>query len=127
MSLREHAVLLEIAVFVPSEPNDDKIEHGEHEEEDGVREDVAIELIDDEEDEHDDGGRIRPKLVAEESGDQNYLDEAVGDEIERGEPAGLCEERGQRVLEVRGEEIVRVFDILVLDERHGEVHQNAWE
>ncbi len=122
MSLREHAVLLEIAVFVPSEPNDDKIEHGEHEEEDGVREDVAIELIYDEQSEHDDGGRIRPKLVAEESGDQDYLDEAMAHEIEGDEPAGLREERRQRVLEMRSEEVVRVFDVLVLDKCHCQIH-----
>ncbi len=117
----ECVVLLEIAVFVPRKSDNDKIEDGKEYEKDGVREGVAVKLVNDKESEHDDGGRIRPEFVAQESRDQHRFDEAVAHKVECSKPTGLRKERGHRVLEVGGEEVVRVFNEFVLYEKHRDI------
>jgi len=75
-------VFIEIAVLVPSEPDNYEIEHGEENKENGVRKQVAINLIHNKKRKDDDGGGIRPELVTQKSRDQDYLDDAVAHEIE---------------------------------------------
>ena len=107
-------------IFVPREPDHDDIEEREQDEPDGVRELVAVELVNDEEREYDESDRVIPEALPQEAGDEPELHDAVAEQIGGGEVLQAHGKPLRRMEEVGGNEVVRVFRKLALghDSRH---------
>lgn len=111
------AFSLEEPVLVIDEVEEGELESGERAEDDPVSAREVERLIDDEEGENDEGGRIGPEPVFEERPDENGFYDSVRDEV-----CGPEELKARRKVrcgscEVRRHEIARVFDELFVDER----------
>ena len=76
------------SVLVPDQSHHDNIEDRQHDETDAVRVGEAIELVDDEEAKHDKRNRIGPELVSKQTGDEQQLNDAMAEQIERIEALG---------------------------------------
>src|SRR6202022_1616533 len=70
------------SVFVPDQTHHDNIEDRQHYEADAVGVGKSIELVGDEEAEHDKRNRIGPELFSKQTNDEENLNDAVAEEIE---------------------------------------------
>lgn len=101
-------------IFVPREPDHDDIEEREQDEPDGVRELVAVELVNDEEREYDESDWVIPEALPQEADDEPELHDAVAEQIGGGEVLHAHGKPLHRMEEVGGNEVVRVFRKLAL-------------
>jgi len=67
---------------VPDQSHHHDIEDRQHDKAEAVRVREAVELVDDEEAKHDKRNRIGPELIPEQANDEEYLNNAVAEEIE---------------------------------------------
>jgi len=66
---------------MPGKEDEEDIKYGEPYQEEWISEGETIELVYDEETEYGNTRRIRPQLIAEQTNDQECLDDAVREEI----------------------------------------------
>ena len=77
---------------MPCQANDDEVEEGNQDKPDRVRERVAVELVGDKQSEHDDSNRIISQPATQETDDQPQFDDAMPEQIDRGEVQGTGRE-----------------------------------
>src|SRR5258706_16404401 len=82
MALPRCQMAADQSVLVPDQPRHDNIEDRQHDEADAVRVREAVELVDDEEAKHEKRNGIGPELIPEQANDEEYLNNAVAEEIE---------------------------------------------
>ncbi len=68
-------------VFMPDQAHHEDVEHGERENSNAVRVREAVQLIDDEESQYDEGRRIRPELVPKKADDKQQFHHAMAKQI----------------------------------------------
>ena len=74
---------------MPNQNHHEDVEHGKHDQPDSVRVRETVKLIDNKESQYDQGCRIRPELVLEQTDDEQHFDNAVAEQIKGVEILGL--------------------------------------
>lgn len=80
-----------VPVLDPGEDDDDYVEDGQRDQPERMTEGIAVDLIGDEHEKKNDGGRIYPEPVSPERCDDGRLDDPVGKQVERAQE--LCPAR----------------------------------
>lgn len=74
-----------IAIFVPSEIDDEKVEKGDDDQSKRMRVSEAVKLVGAEKAEHDHGGGVGPQRIEPKGDDKESFDQTMRDEIDGGE------------------------------------------
>ncbi len=86
----------------------------------------AVDLINDESTEDDDGNRICPKLVSEQRHHGKYFDDAMSEHVDGYEMFAGKREMACPMAKVIGDEIARIFGDLVLGEQSNDANNRSW-
>ncbi len=109
--------MVEPSVFNPRQHNDDRVEDRQRDHPERGGQIVSIHLVSAERGKDDDRRWVRPALSAQECPDEKDFDNAMNQQINRGEELGTGTELLEHPEQVRCDEVVRIFAELVL--RHG--------
>ncbi|MDB5258930.1 MAG: hypothetical protein JWO73_138 [Candidatus Taylorbacteria bacterium] len=125
--LWERAIFLRILVFMPRDGNEEEVEDRQEYEKDRMRMRIPVYLIQDESAEDADRDRICPELVADEPDDEEELDDTVADQICGDEELAVRSEVWDEMLHVRRDEIIRIFDELLLRQENYQARDRSGE
>src|SRR5207247_4465446 len=102
------------AVFAPGEPDQEGVEDGQRGQADGeVDGGDPVELVADEGQQQHDQPRVGPQLVFQHQRHQDYLGDAVAEQVDGAEQGGAVAQVGGGVQQVAGDQVVRVLAELV--------------
>lgn len=96
-------------VFKPRQSDDDDIQCCDEQQQRGVRKAVSIHLVENEQAENRDGGRIVPTLLPPETNDEPEFDGAVAKQIEGREVLAAHGQALRSMEQIIGNEVARVF------------------
>ena len=113
--------LFQKTIFVPDEPQKEDVENAYDPKRDRSGLGKDEELIREKDRENGESRRIRPEFFLEKRPDDDDFYEAVNEKIERGKSLGVSVDVGQKRLEMRGDEIIRVFEKLSASEGDDEI------
>ena len=113
-------------VFQPYEPDHNQVDDGEQNQANTTRQGEAVDLIDDESTEDEQGNRICPSFVSEQRGDNKYFDDAMAEQVYGHEVFAANGEMARGMAKMIGNEIMRIFGDLILGEQSDHVNNRSW-
>jgi hypothetical protein len=108
------------APLSPGQPDDGRVEDGQGAQPERRRQDDAVQLVDDEDQQEADQQGVGPELVAQQGGHEHDLGDAVEKEIHGGEDDCRAGQAVGIAQQVAGDEVVGVLGQLVLGQPYGQ-------